>query len=94
MTMSIEKIKSSFRRLQWKLTLSYTAVTVGSLFVVVLMLGYLLFSKSFIPIEIYKRVVTPEEWIREMHHRKRRCFFHGPVLHSFWISDTILGPGS
>ncbi|MEJ2512835.1 MAG: histidine kinase [Anaerolineales bacterium] len=62
--MWIEKIKSSFHRLQWKLTLSYTAVTVGSLFVVVLMLGYLLFSKAFIPIEIYKRVVTPEEWIR------------------------------
>jgi len=62
--MSIEKLKSSFRRLQWKLTLSYTAVTVGSLFVVVLMLGYLFFSKSFIPIEIYKRVVTPEDWIR------------------------------
>ena len=62
--MSIEKIKSSFRQLQWKLTLSYSAVTVGSLFVVVLILGYLLFSKVFIPIEIYNRVLTPEEWIR------------------------------
>ena len=31
--MVIERIKSSFRRLQWKLTLSYSAVTVGSLFV-------------------------------------------------------------
>jgi len=64
MIMWIEKIKSSFHRLQWKLTLSYTAVTVGSLFVVVLLLGYLLFSKAFIPIEIFKRVLTPEEWIR------------------------------
>ena len=62
--MVIERIKSSFRRLQWKLTLSYSAVTVGSLSVVVLLLGYLLFSKAFIPIEIYKRVLTPEEWIR------------------------------
>jgi len=62
--MSIKKIRSSFRRLQWKLTLSYTTVTVGSLFVVVLILGYLLFSKAFIPIEIYNRVLTPEEWIR------------------------------
>jgi signal transduction histidine kinase len=50
--------------LQWKLTLSYSAVTVGSLFVVVLILGYLLFSKVFIPIDIYNRVLTPEEWIR------------------------------
>jgi len=62
--MIIERIKSSFRRLQWKLTLSYSAVTVGSLFVVVLILGYLVFSKVFIPIEIYKNVLTPEEWIR------------------------------
>ena len=62
--MSIQRIKTSFRRLQWKLTLSYTAVTVGSLFVVVLILGYLFFSIAFIPIEIYNRVLTPEEWIR------------------------------
>jgi HAMP domain-containing protein len=62
--MIIKKIIPSFRRLQSKLTLSYTAVTVGSLFVVVLILGYLLFSKAFIPIEIYNRVLTPEEWIR------------------------------
>jgi len=50
----------TFRRLQWKLTLSYSAVTVGSLFVVVLILGYLLFSKAFVPIEIYNRVLTPD----------------------------------
>jgi signal transduction histidine kinase len=62
--MVIEKIKLTFRRLQWKLTLSYSAVTVGSLFVVVLILGYLFFSKAFIPINIYNRVLTPEEWIR------------------------------
>ena len=62
--MLLERIKTSLRRLQWRLTLSYTAVTVGSLFVVVLVLGYLLFSRAFIPIEIYNRVLTPEEWIR------------------------------
>ena len=62
--MIIDRIKTSFRRLQWKLTLSYTAVTVGSLSVVVLILGYLLFSRVFIPIDIFNRVLTPEEWIR------------------------------
>jgi len=62
--MFIERIKLTFRRLQWKLTLSYTAVTVGSLFIIVLVLGYLLFSMAFIPIDIYNRVLTPEEWIR------------------------------
>jgi NarL family two-component system sensor histidine kinase LiaS len=62
--MLIKKKMPSFRSLQWKLTLSYSAVTVGSLFVVVLILGYLVFSKAFIPIEIYNQVLTPEEWIR------------------------------
>ena len=62
--MWIEKIKSSFQRLRWRMTLSYTAVTVGSLFVVVLLLGYLAFSRTFVPIEILNREVTPEEWIR------------------------------
>ena len=62
--MSTERIKWSFRRLQWKLTLSYSAVTVGSLLVVVLFLGYLAFSRAFISIEILNRVLTPEEWIR------------------------------
>jgi len=61
--MIIDRIKSSFRRLQWKLTLSYSAVTVSSLFVVVLILGYL-FSKAFVPIDIYNRVLTPEAWLR------------------------------
>lgn len=62
--MFFKKIIPSFRLLQWKLTLSYSAVTVGSLFVVVLILGYLMFSRAFIPIEIYNRALTPEEWIR------------------------------
>jgi NarL family two-component system sensor histidine kinase LiaS len=62
--MFIERIKLTFRRLQWKLTLSYAAVTVGSLLIVVLVLGYLLFSRVFPPLDIYDRVVTPQEWIR------------------------------
>jgi signal transduction histidine kinase len=62
--MFIEKVKLAIHRLQWRLTLSYSAVTVGSLLVVVLVLGYLLFSKAFIPVEFYNRVLTPEEWIR------------------------------
>lgn len=62
--MSIKKIIPAFRRLQWKLTLSYSAVNVSSLFVVVLILGYLLISRAFIPIEILNRVLPPEEWIR------------------------------
>ena len=62
--MFTEKIKSSFRRLQWKLTLSYTGVTVGSLLIVVLTLGYLLFSRAFIPLDIYERELSPKDWIQ------------------------------
>jgi len=63
-TMFIERIKSTFRRLQWKLTLSYAAVTIGSLLVVVLILGYLVFSRVFIPLDIYNSVLAPKDWIR------------------------------
>jgi signal transduction histidine kinase len=60
----IENIKLSLRRLQWKLTLSYTAVTVGALSVVVLISGYLLFSRVFVPLNILNSVLTSEAWIR------------------------------
>jgi len=62
--MFIKKIIPKFRRLQWKLTLSYSAVTVGSLFVVVLILGYLVFSRIFIPLELYNSEISPDDWIR------------------------------
>jgi NarL family two-component system sensor histidine kinase LiaS len=60
----IERIHPFFRRLQWKLTLSYTAVTVGSLLVIVLILGYLLFSTVLVPIDILNSVLTPNAWIQ------------------------------
>ena len=59
-----ERIQLSFRRLQWKLTLSYTAVTVGSLLIIVLILGYLLFSKVLVPIDILNSVLSPKAWIQ------------------------------
>jgi NarL family two-component system sensor histidine kinase LiaS len=62
--MFLERFKLSFRRIQWKLTLSYTAVTMGSLLIVVLTLGFLVFSRVFIPLDIYNSVLTPEDWIR------------------------------
>ena len=62
--MFTKKLRSTFHHLQWRLTLSYSAVTIGSLLVIVLILGYLVLSKAFIPVDIYNRVLTPEEWIR------------------------------
>ncbi len=55
-----------FHRLQWRLTLSYAAVTVGSLLIVVLILGYLLFSRAFFPLELYDWYLAPRDWIRIM----------------------------
>ena len=62
--MSLKRIDSTFRRLQWKLTLSYTGVTLGSLLIAVFILGYLLFARVFIPLDIYRTVLTPGDWYR------------------------------
>jgi len=51
-------LKIAVRKLRWKLTLSYTAVTVGSLLVVVLAFGLLLLSIILVP----RGYLTPEVW--------------------------------
>ncbi|MFC2023215.1 ATP-binding protein [Chloroflexota bacterium] len=51
-------LKIAVRQLRWKLTLSYTSVTVGSLLVVVLAFGLLLFSIILVP----RDYLTPEVW--------------------------------
>jgi two-component system, NarL family, sensor histidine kinase LiaS len=60
----INWVQQSFRRLQWKLTFSYTAVTVGSLSIIVLILGFLLFSKILVPLGILNSVLSPKSWIQ------------------------------
>jgi len=60
----IERVKKTFRRLQWKLTMSYTAVTVGTLLVVVFFLGFLLFSSVLVPLDILNSVLSPKAWIQ------------------------------
>jgi hypothetical protein len=55
----IESLKQSLRHLQWELTLSYSAVTVGTLLTAVLILGLLLFSNILAPHEL----IGPEMWI-------------------------------
>jgi signal transduction histidine kinase len=62
--MSVDRVFQPFRRLQWKLTLSYTAVTVGSLLVVVFILGYFLLSRLLIPLDILNNVLSPKYWIQ------------------------------
>ena len=55
----INSIKKSFRQLRWKLTLSYTIVTVGALLLAMLILGSLLFSTILIP----HQFMPPDFWI-------------------------------
>lgn len=62
--MSLKRINATFRRLQWKLTFSYTGVTLGSLLIAVFVLGYLLFARVFIPLDIYRVLLTPKDWYR------------------------------
>jgi len=76
--MFIKRIKSSFRRLQWKLTMSYAAVTIGSLLIVILVLGYLLFSRAFMPLDFYEREISPEFWFETI--RKSSASIWQPVL--------------
>jgi NarL family two-component system sensor histidine kinase LiaS len=59
-----DRIQQFFRRLQWKLTFSYSAVTVGTLLIIVLILGYLLFSTVLVPLEILNTVLSPKAWIQ------------------------------
>jgi NarL family two-component system sensor histidine kinase LiaS len=64
LSMFVKRVSGVFRRLQWKLTLSYSAVTVGALLVVVLILGVLLFSKVLVPLDILNSVLSPGAWLR------------------------------
>ena len=88
--MLIERIKLPFRRLQWKLTLSYAAVTIGSLLIVVLILGYLMFSRAFIPLDLYDSLATPKDWIQLV--REDSEYIWNPVLSQETIdTDLIAG---
>jgi signal transduction histidine kinase len=55
----MEQLGKSLRSLRWKLTLSFTAVTVSSLLVVGLVVGGALFSRILIP-DLW---ITPETWM-------------------------------
>jgi signal transduction histidine kinase len=48
-----------FRQLRWKMTLSYTLVTVGALLVITLILGGIVFTQVFIPVQS----LDPEQMI-------------------------------
>jgi NarL family two-component system sensor histidine kinase LiaS len=56
-------LSNALGKLKWRLTLSYSAVTVGALLVVVLILGIILFSRVLVPLDILNSVLTPEAWI-------------------------------
>ena len=55
----IKRLRNALRQLRWKLTLSYTAVAVGTLLIMLLVLALLVFSTVLIPGD----VVTPDIWV-------------------------------
>jgi len=55
----LQRFRQTVRRLQWKLTFSYTIVTVGALSLAVLILGFILFSTILAPHEL----IPPNLWI-------------------------------
>jgi NarL family two-component system sensor histidine kinase LiaS len=56
----LEKLMQAVRRLQWKLTLSYTTVTLGALLVSILILTVLMLSTIFIPYDMAPK----EMWVQ------------------------------
>lgn len=61
--MEFRELFKPLKKLQWKLTLSYTSVTVGSLVVVVIFLSYLVFSTVLVPNHILDTALSPQTWI-------------------------------
>jgi NarL family two-component system sensor histidine kinase LiaS len=58
MKVLIYKLLSTFKQFRWKLTLSYMAVTAGTLLIILLIMGAFFFSRILIP----DRWFTPEKW--------------------------------
>ena len=56
------RVRRFFSHLQWKLTLSYTSVTIGALLVTVLILGTLFYSLIMAPYQF----LTPEFWLNSV----------------------------
>ena len=52
-------IRRHFRQLRWQLTLSYTAVTVVSLLVIVMIVAGVFFSQILLP----DYALTPQDWV-------------------------------
>ena len=66
---------NTFRRLRWKLTLSYTAVTISALLVVVLVQRVLLFST----ILVSQNLLNPEVWVRPVQQNTPPAWNHVPA---------------
>lgn len=60
----MKAVPDPLRALRWKLALSYSAVTVGALLVVVTIGGALVFSRALIPLDVLEGVLSPRTWIR------------------------------
>jgi signal transduction histidine kinase len=58
-------LRDALRKLRWKLTLSYTAVTVAALLLVLLLMTILILSTIFLPYD----QVSPEVWVQAVNEQ-------------------------
>ena len=61
-----------FRKLRWKLTLSYTLVTVSALLVVILVMGGLVFARVFLP----NNYLSPEMLVEILQEQDTKVWTH------------------
>jgi signal transduction histidine kinase len=86
----VDSLRNTTRKLRWRLTLSYTAVTVGTLLVVGLILGAIFFSRILIP-DLW---LTPEMWMEAANRSAlpmlRNILSQEPIdieLVSIWLEE-------
>lgn len=86
----MDSLRNATRKLRWRLTISYTAVTVGTLLVVGLILGVIFFSRILIP-DLW---LTPEMWMEAANRSAvpmlRNILSQEPVdaeLVSIWLEE-------
>ena len=77
-------IKKRLRQLRWQLTLSYTAVTVVSLFVLVMIAAGVLFAQILFPMN----ALNPQDWVNVA--REQSQFPLGLLLASDPINTDVI----
>ena len=74
-----------FRQLRWKLTLSYTLVTVSALLVILLVMAGILFTQIFVPKDYLNPEGMIDAWMNGRMRSDYPCFGAKFFLNPRWI---------